>query len=116
MDRPYPYELPVIKLTATREILQDGQRLTVRGVYVYWYVAEGALSADASGFERMWLMGRELLRAGTLQRWAYISYFSVCPPGEEEAALARIKRLMAASVPEFQLTPAPRDATKISAR
>jgi len=117
MERPSPYELPVIKLTGTKEFIQeDGQRVTLRGIYVYWYVADGVLSASTSGIERMWLMGRELLRTGVLQRWAYVSYFSVCRPGEEEATFERTKKLIAASVPEFQLTPGPPDTAKLTAQ
>jgi len=42
-----------------------------------------------------------------LQRWAYISCFAVCLPGQEEATFERLKKFIAASVPEFQLTPKP---------
>jgi hypothetical protein len=116
IDRPYPYELPVIKVTGTREIVHEGQKLKLRGIYVYWYVADGVISADASGVERMWLMSRELIRSGVLQRWAYVSYFSICLPGQEEATFERTKRLIAASVPEFQLTPRPKDVTRLTSR
>jgi hypothetical protein len=47
-----------------------------------------------------------LLRTGVLQRWAYVSYFSVCEPGQEDATFARMEKLIAASVPAFQLPPA----------
>jgi len=40
-----------------------------------------------------------------LQRWAYISYFSQCEPGQEDAAFARMEKLIAASVPKFQMPP-----------
>ena len=43
---------------------------------------------------------------GVLQRWAYVSYFSVCEPGQEDATFARMEKLIAASVPAFQLPPA----------
>lgn len=114
IDRPYPYELPVIKVTGTRDVIQDGQKVKLRGIYVYWYVADGVISADSSGAERMWLMSRELIRNGVLQRWAYVSYFSICLPGQEEATFERTKRLIAASVPEFQLTP--KEMPKLTAR
>ena len=38
-----------------------------------------------------------------LQRWAYVSYFALCAPGDEDATFLRLSRLVAASVPEFQL-------------
>jgi hypothetical protein len=107
MKRPVPYDLPVVKLIATKEGLIEGQRVVARGIYVYWYVADGAISASASGFERMWWMTWKLLRTGVLQRWAYVSYFATCSPGREDATFNRIKELIAASAPEFQLTPPP---------
>jgi hypothetical protein len=42
---------------------------------------------------------------GILQRWAYVTFFSACAPGQEENTYERLKNLIAASVPEFQLTP-----------
>jgi hypothetical protein len=45
------------------------------------------------------------IRHGIRQRWAYVSYFTACLPGQEDATVARIKALIAASVPEFQLPP-----------
>jgi len=104
VDRPRAYELPVTKITVTRQIEREGQQITVRGVYVYWYVADGVLSGDPSGFEKMWSLAKTLLTSGVLQRWAYVTYFSPCTPGEEEATYERMKKLIAASVPEFQLT------------
>jgi len=109
VQKPVSYDLPVVKLIATKEDSVGGKRVLARGVYVYWYVADGALSASTSGFQRMWWMTWNLLRTGVLQRWAYVSYFAACPPGQEDAAFERIKQLIAASVPEFQLTPAPRE-------
>jgi hypothetical protein len=111
MRKPVSYDLPVVKLIAGKEMLVNGKRVKARGVYVYWYVADGAISASKSGFQRMWWMTLNLLRTGVLQRWAYISYFSACPPGKEDAAFERIKQLIAESVPEFQLTPAARETS-----
>jgi hypothetical protein len=116
VERPYSYELPVVRLVANREVtLGDGQKSRARGIYVYWYVADGALSASTSGLQRMWWMARDLLRTGVLQRWAYISCFSVCAPGQEEATFDRMKKFIAAAVPEFQLTPASPHSTAQSA-
>ena len=104
MQKPYPYDLPVAKLTAS-SANPNGQGPTPHGLYVYYYVADNALSAGTYGVERMWLMARDMLRTGTLQRWAYVSYFAVCPPGQEEAAFERMKKFIAVAAPEFQLTP-----------
>lgn len=103
VPRPHPYELPVVKLTTTKEGTINGRPATVRGVYVYWFVADNAISGEPSGFQRMWWMAKKLLTTGVLQRWAYVTCFSVCPPGREEAVFDRLKQFIAASVPEFQL-------------
>jgi len=107
MTRPREYDLPVMRIVATRQVDADGQPHTLRRVYVYWFVADDALSGDPSGFERMWSMARQLLTTGILQRWAYVPYSAVCLPGQEEATYQRLKKLITSSVPEFQLTPKP---------
>ena len=53
----------------------DGQRQPVSGLYVFWFVADGEQTPD--NYQRMWWLGRDLLRTGVLQRWAYVSYFAV---------------------------------------
>jgi hypothetical protein len=105
MEKPVPYDLPVIKLTVSGQFNVEGRPVQAGGVYVYWYVADNALSATPSGSERMWSIARELVTTGILQRWAYVTYFSACAPGQEENTYERLKNLIAASVPEFQLTP-----------
>jgi len=107
IEKPYPYELPVVKLLCTHDVNENGQRGTLRGVYVYWYVTDGMTSASTSGIQRMWWMAKEMFRTGILQRWAYVSCFAVCPPGQEEATFDRMKKFIAASVPEFQLAAPP---------
>jgi hypothetical protein len=103
MTRPCTYELPVVRLITNND---KTDRSRSRGVYVYWYVADGKLSASVLGLQRMWLMGRDLLTTGILQRWSYVSCFAQCAPGEEEATYQRMKQIIVATVPEFQLTPA----------
>jgi hypothetical protein len=103
--RPAPYELPVMKLTARQTFrTKDGREQNVAGVFIYWFVADKQLTAKHG--ELMWRIGRDLLRTGVLQRWAYVTYFSTCAPGQEEMTYARMREFIAASVPEFQLTPA----------
>jgi hypothetical protein len=104
IQRPFDYDLPVVKLTTT---IVDSQNQTSRGLYVYWYVADDGVSASTSGFERMWLMAAKLLKTGVLQRWAYVSCLTTCPPDQEQATFDRIKQFIAAAVPEFQLYPRP---------
>jgi hypothetical protein len=107
MERPFPYELPVMKLFTSQVVDIGGQKVPVKGIYVYWFVSHDQFTAKH--WERMWWMARDLFRTGVLQRWAYISFFSFCYPGQEEATFERMKKLIAASVPEFQLTPSVRE-------
>jgi hypothetical protein len=107
VERPHPYDLPVMKLTTTAYREQpDGQKGVVRGIYVYWFVADGELTADH--LQRMWWMARDLLATGTLQRWAYVGCFGACLPGQEEQTFERIKQFIAAAAPEFQRAAGPR--------
>ena len=102
-----PHEVPALKLTASKVFTTaDGQRVPVRAIYVYWFVADGALTAHRS--QRLRWMAEELLKTGTLQRWAYVACFAQCLPGEEDQTFARVKEFVAEAVPEFQRSPAPR--------
>ncbi len=103
IERPQPYELPVMKLVTTRTTEPGDAQNTERLLFVYWFVADGEYTASHS--QRMWWMARDLLRRGVLQRWAYIACFSPCAPGQEEATFRKMKQFIAAAVPEFQLTP-----------
>ncbi len=101
---PHPYRLQVAKWTTTNSIQnKDGQKVKVRGLYVFWFVAKN--EETDSHWQRIWWLTRDLLTTGVLQRWAYISYFAICAPGQEDAAFDRMEKLIAASVPEFQLPP-----------
>lgn len=101
MERPYPYELPMMKLTASIRVKDDhGNPVTIRGIYAYWFVADKKIGI---GDQRMWSIMKNFLQTGTLERWAYISYFSRCYPGQEEETFARLQDFIAQSVPEFQL-------------
>lgn len=111
MTRPVEYDLPVIKLFVTQTRENQGREQTIRGVFLYWFVADNALSADPEGYKRLWTSARQLFLNGELQRWAYVLCFSPCAPGEEAATLERMKRFVAASVPEFQLYPKPKNDT-----
>jgi hypothetical protein len=106
MDRPYAYELPVMKFVTDKELSDHGQTMSVRGIYVFWFVADND-EYTAQYWQRMWWMARDLFRTGVLQRWAMISYFTACAPGQEAAAFERLKKLISASAPEFQLVPRP---------
>ena len=116
IDRPFAYDLPVVELVANQVFSVDGQNQPVSGVYVYWYVADDAMSASTSGLQRMWWMASKLLRTGVLQRWAYVSCFAACAPGQENVTFARMKQFIAAAAPEFQLYPRTQPTTVASSR
>ncbi len=100
----HSYQLPVAKWVIGNSFpTADGQKQPVSGLYVFWLVADGEQTPD--NYQRMWWMARDLLRTGVLQRWAYVSYFTVCAPGQEDATFERMKNLIAHSVPEYQYPP-----------
>jgi hypothetical protein len=101
---PQSYQLPVAKWIISNSFqTPDGRKQQVSGLYVFWLVADGEETPD--NYQRMWWMGRDLFRTGILQRWAYVSYYTLCVPGQEDATFERIKNLIAHSVPEFQYPP-----------
>jgi Protein of unknown function (DUF3485) len=105
IESPHPYDLPVTKMVMTRPETFNGQTVSISGIYVYWFVADGQLTG--SHFTRMWSSAAHLLQTGELQRWAYVGCLGVCLPGQEQATYERMKKFIAASVPEFQLTSGP---------
>lgn len=106
---PHPYDLPVTRLlsTHTRSFRETGDTKP-RGIFVYWFVADDQITADHN--QRMWWMARDMIRTGVLQRWSYVTLFSVCLPGQEEATYERMKGFIAAAVPTFQLATRPAPA------
>jgi hypothetical protein len=113
IEKPYPYDLQVMKLWATREV-NNGERIVrYRGLYVYWFIADHDLTCDHS--TRMWHSVKRLVGTGELERWAYVSYFSICRPGEEQETYEKTKKFIAATVPEFQLATNPKAAVSTAA-
>lgn len=92
--------LPVQRFDAVATSDRDGRRRTYSGVYVFYFVADGRRTA--SHWERQWCMIRGLVLENELQRWAYVSFFTVCEPGDEDAAYGRLVRLIAACVPRLE--------------
>lgn len=99
---PEPYELPVMKLTTSKEFNIDGRRVPTVGLYVYWFISDDQMTEDH--LQRMWWMARDMVFTGTLKRWAYVTVFSLCLPGQEAETYERMKSFMAESVPLFQTT------------
>ena len=108
---PQNYQMPVAKwIVGNVYQTPDGEKHEVSGLYVFWFVADGQQTTD--NYERMWWLGRDLLRTGVLQRWAYVAYFAMCAPGQEDATFEQMKDLIGHSVPEFQAAPAGRGSVK----
>jgi hypothetical protein len=106
IKEPHPYRLPIKKMTVTREMkLSSGHTVQFHGYYVFWFVADKQLTADHN--QRMWWLARDLVRAGVLQRWAYLSCLAIHPPGQEDRSYQRLKDFIADAVPQFQLTHGP---------
>ncbi|MCD6340167.1 MAG: exosortase-associated EpsI family protein [Verrucomicrobia bacterium] len=102
IPKPRPYSLRARKFLTSRVVrTPSGRAQPLSGVYLFWFVADGRLAAGH--FERIAWMTWDLLRTGRLPRWAYVACFADCPPGKEEAAVERMKKFLAAAVPEFQL-------------
>jgi hypothetical protein len=102
ISQPRPYDLPVIKLTISKKS-DNPQTEPINGLFLYWFVTDGMVSADRSALRRMWLSSKELFLTGQLQRWAYVTCFAPFPRGQEEAYLKRLETFLADAVPQFQL-------------
>jgi hypothetical protein len=100
-DQP-PYSLDVARWYISTTVQQpDGQKGKIAGIYAFWYVADNEETADHDKMLE-WLT-LDLFRTGALQRWAYCSYFAACMPGQQDATFEQMKRLIAASVPQYQV-------------
>lgn len=111
---PVPYEMPIAKWTIRGTLsAPDGTKRVVHGVYSFWFVAEGEQTVDNT--QRILWFYRDLLTRRVLQRWAYVSYQAFSAPGQEDAAFERMKHLIVASVPEFQIPLKP-GTTALAAR
>lgn len=80
----------------------DGTVSSAKGLYFFWFTADQV--ETPSQWQRMWWMAGDLLKSGTLQRWAYIACFTKCAPGQEAEAAQRLQEFMRAAVPQFQVS------------
>jgi hypothetical protein len=94
---PQPYKLPVMKWT----VRQETRGGTVAGLYVFWFVDDHEMTREHSG--RMISIAKGMFTKGELERWSYISFLVACAPGQEDSAYEKVKTLIAATVPQFQL-------------
>ena len=97
MERPRAYDIPALKLNAT-EALANGRM--IHGIYIYWFVSGDKITAEEG--TRLVSMWKTVLEKGVTERWAYISYFAACLPGDESVTLERLLKFIKLSVPEFQ--------------
>jgi hypothetical protein len=97
IEQPHPYDMTAIKLTTSIH----HQSTIIRGIYVYWFVSADRITADQG--TRLWSIAKTMLEKRELERWAYISYFAPCLPGQEEATFDRLEQFIRASVPLFQV-------------
>lgn len=105
MEQPVAYDLPINKLIATHQVPDGrGGKQNIRCLYLFWFVDGTRITASENEWKLRW-MPRDLLVDGVLGRWAYISVFAPCLPGQEEVTYERLKKLIASAVPEFQLVP-----------
>jgi hypothetical protein len=103
MDKPQAYDLPVMHLVCSRQVKVADQIVNQSALYVYWFVDADRLTASQATW-KMW-MAHDIAFHSVLDRWAYVSLFAECAPGQENATFERMKRWIAAAVPDFQLVP-----------
>ena len=98
-------DMPVRKMTIRRIAkLPDGQKVDVRGFYVFWFVSKDQVTADHN--KRMWSMGLDIIRTGVLTRWAYVACHVTCAPGKEAETYIRLKEFIASAAPGIHERPA----------
>jgi hypothetical protein len=102
-DGTNDYVLQVSRWNCGKTVQHEGKPVEVGAVYVFWFVTKDDQTPLHLQFMRK--LGWHLLTTGELQRWAYVSYLAICMPGQEEETFERMKKLIAASVPRFQLPP-----------
>jgi hypothetical protein len=105
MTRPMAYDLAVNKLMGTKMCNDnDGNLKPYRGIFLFWFV-DGDRLTTSEWKRKLWIVPHDMLTKGVLDRWAYISCFSICEPGQETATYERMKKTIADIIPEFQLVP-----------
>jgi hypothetical protein len=97
IHRPHPYDMQAVRITAS-QASKSGQTLSCN--YVYWFVSAEKITAEEGA--RLRSMWKNVLRNGIVERWAYISYFSRCLPGQEAANLEQLQKFIETTVPEIQ--------------
>lgn len=113
MQRPVEYTLPVMKVQSTKVRETPRGSVTLRGMYLYWFVTDREMSALHT--HRVLSQTLHMLRTGELQRWAYISLFTTCAPGQEAATVEWMTQWIQEAAPQFQVPPAAADSPRAQA-
>ena len=97
MERPLPYDIPAIKLSATHA-LADGRPAPRHLCLLVCFRGQ-----DHGGRRLAAVVhGKTVLQKGVTERWAYISYFTTCLPGQESDRFRELQKFIKETVPEFQ--------------
>ncbi len=104
------------KLSLERQVVKDdGQHLTVRAFYVYWFVGQNVTTP--SHFTRILLSNWDRVIHNRAHRWAYVSMFSLVTdnlqPGgiNADQTVSVIKDFTKQVVPTFQIDEMPAQAS-----
>ena len=109
MERPAPYVLMANKLSLARQAVttngipihdREGRPTYEEALYVYWFLTDRKITPDEES--RVWSRAKTMLTQKEIERWAYVSYFETCLPGQEAATFGHLEDFIRASVPEFQ--------------
>ncbi|MCI0744940.1 MAG: EpsI family protein, partial [Verrucomicrobia subdivision 3 bacterium] len=72
VSQPHAYDLPVMRLKLHQKYrAKDGSEHALSGIFVYWFVADGQLTARHG--QMNWWIARDLLTRAVLQRWAFVT-------------------------------------------
>lgn len=112
---PHPRKIQAMKLLCSMNVRRPdtGQVQTLRAIFIYWFVADGVTTPHHG--ERMYLMAKNLVTKGELQRWAYVASLARCYPGQEDVLFKRMKGFLAAAYPRIEASAEKKLALKIEA-
>ncbi|MEI7729915.1 MAG: exosortase-associated EpsI family protein [Verrucomicrobiota bacterium] len=99
--QPRAYQMPVTQLLLSRQVSHKEEMMTVRAMYLYWFVSNDGVVAQTA--KHHWASSMQVIREGTVKRWAYVSMLALYAPGQEASTLARVKQLIAEIVPQVHL-------------
>jgi len=102
------------KLTLARQVNQNGEPVTLRAFYVYWFVGDNVTTS--SEMYRVLLSNWDRVVHNEAHRWAYVSVFSLVTAGLQPDGLtadqteSMLKDFTKQIVPTFQISEMPAQA------